>query len=165
MISVYLDNLNKNFGQWVELPLQADELEAVKKDLYYDEDEIIITAFEAPDHLAISEFDNLDCLNELAEKLDTLDRWDLDKWVAMIEYEGGGADRALDLLDRIDDVYLIDANNYYDLGYEILTETYDIDREVPEPFNNYIDFEAYGRDLILSGEFTFTSKGALHYCY
>lgn len=165
MIDIYLENINKNFGQWVFLPLDADELEAVKKDLHYDDDEIIITAYEAPDNLKISDYDSLDRLNELADRLNRLWNWERETLGAMLEVEPGGVDTALELLDRIDDVYLLNAQNYFDLGYELLHETYDLNRVMPEHLINYIDYEAYGRDLVLNGDFTLTSKGALSRIY
>ena len=46
-----------------------------------------------------------------------------------------------------DDIYLMENMDWYDLGYHILHEFYDI----PDFLDNYIDYERYGEELKFDG--------------
>ena len=109
LISVFLNtwaNYNENGadgGFWVELPCDLDEaLERLAESTgeEVDEMEVFINDFETDiNGLEISENTNISDLNDLAERLETLDKYDLEKLKAILEADGGSLENALDSID------------------------------------------------------------------
>lgn len=64
-------------------------------------------------------------------------------------------------LDNI--VYYPDCNDMSDLAYYLIEETGALG-EVPTHLQNYIDYEAYGRDLEIEGNYLVTSRGVFELC-
>ena len=60
-------------------------------------------------------------------------------------------------MEYIDDVIILDLDEptYFELGYAYVRNAYCDISELPrEILERYFDYEAFGRDLVLSGEFT-----------
>ena len=51
--------------------------------------------------------------------------------------------RVKDYSDWTDDIYLYKDQDWYDLGYNLMHESY----EIPDYLDNYIDYKRYGEDL------------------
>ena len=64
-------------------------------------------------------------------------------------------------LDNI--VYYPDCNDMSDLAYYLIEEAGALG-EVPTHLQNYIDYEAYGRDLEIEGNYLVTSRGVFELC-
>lgn len=107
LLKVFITNLGKYnegelIGEWVSLPVDESELEEVLERIGINEEyeEYFITDFETEiDGLNVDEYSNIEELNELAEQLESLDEYDLEKVGAIAEAYGA------ELQEAIDDMY------------------------------------------------------------
>ena len=151
-ISVFVTNLGKYnegklIGEWVDLPVSNSELEEVLERIGIDDEyeEYFITDYEAP--FKIDEYDNLDELNDLAERIDALR--DADAFVAALQaYD---IDEAIERVEKGDYIAYAGCRNMGDVAYEYLTEFGCVD--FPEWIRPYFDFDAYGRDMEIDSTF------------
>lgn len=169
MLNIFVNtwgNYNENGadgGEWVTLPMDPDELEETLEriaDAMGDNDpEWAIHDYEWGDNFdggEISEYDNIQELNEYAQRLADLDKWDREKYAAMIEYWG----RKYVDIDDIDDYSLYsDIETDYDLGYYWAVESGCYDLEKMGHLANYFDYESFGRDIRFEADGGFTSYG------
>ena len=155
-------------GEWVKFPTTAEEMQEVfkrigigeKDDFGYVYEEWFITDYDCNvDGLydKLGEYSNIDELNYLASKLDDMMQDDYNRFCAAV-YMGEHTDSIqslINLTENLDcyDVYA-DIGDDDDLGRYFLEEI-DVG-VVPEYLRNYIDYEAYGRDVRFSegGEYT-----------
>ena len=172
-LRIFLTNLGKYnegelVGEWVDLPTTRDEMKVVFNRLSIGKspyEEYFITDYESETITGLTEmlgeYENLDELNYLASRLDELDTYDTSVFEAAIE-AGIPRDIAdlIDLTNNLDDLILLtDVNDDEDLGYYYADELGCI--EIPENIKCYFDYEAYGRDIRLEGDGTFTMNGFL----
>lgn len=161
MLNIFLTNLGKYnegelVGEWVELPATDEELEAVKARIGINEEyeEYFITDFETDVHgLKVEEYSNLDELNELAEAIEE----DPEKAEALIYF---GYDTADEIKDNLDNIFYVTTpegceSDEEAVGYYYAEECGGLN--IPENIKSYFDYEAYGRDIMLEGQF-YTSK-------
>ena len=164
LISVFLNtwkNYNENGadgGFWIELPCDLDEaLERLAESTGEEvgEMEVFINDFETDiNGLEISENSNISDLNDLAERLEALDKYDLEKLEAILEADGGSLENAL---DNIDDYTYYANMSLEDVAYEIVDECYDL----PDIAQRYFDYAAFARDLGYDG-YTETENGVIY---
>jgi antirestriction protein len=108
----------------------------------------------------LGEYESIDELNYLAAMLADLDKNDLEKFEAVLEYEDytSNVEQLINLAQNLDcyDFYP-DVMNSKDLGiyYTGQLETLSI----PESLEHYIDYEAYGRDMAINEGGVFTKNG------
>ena len=87
MLKIYLTNLGKYnegylIGEWVELPVSDEELEKVLERIEIGGmyEETFITDYETDvDGVEVHEFDSIEELNELAETLEGLEDYDMER--------------------------------------------------------------------------------------
>ena len=166
-------------GEWVELPLSETELEEVMVNIgvaHYDKEgnfvpyvietdekgyeyvyeEYAIHDYETDLNISISEYSNLDNLNAIAENVE---KYELDYVNALLD------DGAIGMKDLIEgDLEEIMQNHTFielepnmneeqEVGYACVDEIYGgpeyLSKEILE---RYFDYEAFGRDILLSGE-------------
>jgi len=171
--AAFITNLGKYnegalVGEWVKFPTTAEELKKVferigigmKDDFGQTYEEWFITDYDCyVDGLydLLGEYDNLDELNYLASKLDDMSQDEYERFQAAMEVgdHTGSIQELIDLTENLDcyDVYP-DIHDHDDLGRYYIEELDAM--QVPEHLRNYIDYEAYGRDIALeeSGQFT-----------
>ena len=171
--AAFITNLGKYnegtlVGEWVKFPTTAEELKKVferigigaKDDFGQTYEEWFITDYDCyVDGLydLLGEYANLDELNYLASKLDDMSQDEYERFqVAMkIGDHTGSIQELINLTENLDcyDVYP-DIHDHDDLGRYYIEELDAM--QVPEHLRNYIDYEAYGRDIALeeSGQFT-----------
>lgn len=168
---IFLTNLGKYvegslIGEWVSLPIDEDELQKVFKRIKINEryEEWFITDYEVEVcgvGNAIGEYSSLTLLNEVAEKLDNLRDWEREKLQAIMEAESCSC--LTDLLETIENLdnwdLLSDVKGREDLGYYYAEECCCL--EVPENIKNYFDYEAFGRDIEMESNGSFTAYGYL----
>ena len=166
-------------GEWVELPLSETELEEVMVNIgvaHYDKEgnfvpyvietdekgyeyvyeEYAIHDYETDLNISISEYSNLDNLNTIAENVE---KYELDYVNALLD---DGAIGMKDLiegdLEEIMQNYTFvelepNMNEEQEVGYACVDEIYGgpeyLSKEILE---RYFDYEAFGRDILLSGE-------------
>ncbi|MHA5219062.1 antirestriction protein ArdA [Dysosmobacter sp. Phy] len=155
-------------GEWVKFPTTAEELKKVferigigaKDDFGQTYEEWFITDYDCyVDGLydLLGEYANLDELNYLASKLDDMSQDEYERFQAAMEIgdHTGSIQELINLTENLDcyDIYP-DIHDHDDLGRYYIEELDAM--QVPEHLRNYIDYEAYGRDIALeeSGQFT-----------
>ena len=171
--AAFITNLGKYnegdlVGEWVKFPTTAEELKKVferigigaKDDFGQTYEEWFITDYDCyVDGLydLLGEYANLDELNYLASKLDDMSQDEYERFQAVMEIgdHTGSIQELINLTENLDcyDVYP-DIHDHDDLGRYYIEELDAM--QVPEHLRNYIDYEAYGRDVALeeSGDFT-----------
>ena len=148
-------------GEWVKFPTTAEELQKVferigigsKDDFGHPYEEWFITDYDCyVDGLyeMLGEYENLDELNYLASKLEELDDHDYEHFQAAMQvsdYTGSVKD-LINLIDNLDKYEIYPGvDDYSDLGRYYIDEVGVM--EIPEHLANYIDYEAYGRDVAI----------------
>ena len=174
--AAFITNLGKYnegelVGEWVKFPTTTEELKEVfkrigigqKDDFGQPYEEWFITDYDCyVDGLysKLGEYENLDELNYLASKLDEMSESEYAQFQAGMEMGDhcGSLQEIINLTENLDcyEVYP-DIHDYDDLGRYYIEEL-DV-MQVPEHLQNYIDYEAYGRDVALEENGTFTDQG------
>ena len=174
--AAFITNLGKYnegelVGEWVKFPTTAEELKEVfkrigigqKDDFGQPYEEWFITDYDCyVDGLysKLGEYENLDELNYLASKLDEMSESEYAQFQAGMEMGDhcSSLQEIINLTENLDcyEVYP-DIHDYDDLGRYYIEEL-DV-MQVPEHLQNYIDYEAYGRDVALEENGTFTDQG------
>ena len=171
--AAFITNLGKYnegalVGEWVKFPTTAEEVKKVferigigaKDDFGQTYEEWFITDYDCyVDGLydLLGEYANLDELNYLASKLDDMSQDEYERFQVAMEIgdHAGSIQELINLTENLDcyDVYP-DIHDHDDLGRYYIEELDAM--QVPEHLRNYIDYEAYGRDIALeeSGQFT-----------
>ena len=171
--AAFITNLGKYnegtlVGEWVKFPTTAEELKKVferigigsKDEFGQTYEEWFITDYDCyVDGLydLLGEYANLDELNYLASKLDDMSQDEYERFQAAMEIgdHTGSIQELINLTENLDcyDIYP-DIHDHDDLGRYYIEELDTM--QVPEHLRNYIDYEAYGRDIALeeSGQFT-----------
>ena len=171
--AAFITNLGKYnegdlVGEWVKFPTTPEEMQKVferigigqKDDFGQPYEEWFITDYDCyVDGLydKLGEYENLDELNYLASKLDEMSQGEYEQFQAAIEIgdHSGSLQEIINLTENLDcyDIYP-DIHDHDDLGRYYIEELDAM--QVPEHLRNYIDYEAYGRDIALeeSGQFT-----------
>ena len=159
---VYVANLGKYnegemVGEWINLPATEEEMEELLNKIGINEkyEEIFIPDYENEFNYIINEYDNLDELNEIAYKLDNLTDYDKEILKAGLELWNFE-----DVFDNLDDFILMeDINTDYDLGYYWVEESGCYNLDNLGMLRNYINYEAFGRDIRFETDGGFTSYG------
>lgn len=171
--AAFITNLGKYnegelVGEWVKFPTTAEELKKVfdrigigqKDDFGQPYEEWFITDYDCYVgglYDKLGEYENLDELNYLASKLEEMGQGEYAQFQAAMEVgdHSGSLQEIINLTDNLDcyDLYP-SIQDYNDLGRYYIEELDAM--QVPEHLRNYIDYEAYGRDVALeeSGDFT-----------
>lgn len=159
----FITNLNaynkgELIGKWLEFPIDEDELSTVLEEIGINEDneETFFTDYECDlscfDPSSLDEFETIEDLNEIAEKLEEISNSDLDAEVnAGIEY-GMTINQAIDkALDG--EIVFVDENKNGNVDQNIAEAYIDsiggIQELSKETISRYIDFEYLGRDIRL----------------
>lgn len=141
---------------WIDLPIDEDDFQKALAEVkycndeqdFYDEcgnpyEEYFFSDYEnAPCELG--EYESLERLNEIAEKIEEYG----DIFLAILEAHG----ERYGLEEDPDNYYLVDADNDEDLGYYFAHEVGCID--IPDSLEPYFDYERYGRDISFDGIYT-----------
>ena len=160
LIEAYVTNLGKyaeygvEAGETLKFPATTEEVQALLKRIGVDGvryEEIFITAFDG-DVLGIcdclGEYESIDELNYLAHLLSELDTSELEKFEAVIdsgEYTGSVND-LINLTQNLDCFeFCPDIDDDEALGRMYVQDFGSI--QIPEHLIDYIDYEAYGRDM------------------
>lgn len=171
--AAFITNLGKYnegelVGEWVKFPTTYEDLQKVFErigigsadDFGNPYEEWFITDYDCyvgDLYDKLGEYENLDELNYLASKIDEMDRGEYNQFLAAMEVgdHSGSLQDIINLTENLDcyDIYP-DIEDYDDLGRYYIDELDAM--QVPEHLRNYIDYEAYGRDIALdeSGDFT-----------
>ena len=174
--AAFITNLGKYnegelVGEWVKFPTTAEELKEVfkrigigqKDDFGQPYEEWFITDYDCyVDGLysKLGEYESLDELNYLASKLDEMSESEYAQFQAGTEIGDhcGSLQEIINLTENLDcyEIYP-DIEDYDDLGRYYIEELDAM--QVPEHLKNYIDYEAYGRDVAMDENGSFTDQG------
>ena len=174
--AAFITNLGKYnegelVGEWVKFPTTAEEMKEVFKrigigqrdDFGQPYEEWFITDYDCyVDGLysKLGEYENLDELNYLASKLDEMSESEYAQFQAGMEMGDhcGSLQEIINLTENLDcyEVYP-HIHDYDDLGRYYIEELEVM--QVPEHLQNYIDYEAYGRDVAMDENGSFTDQG------
>lgn len=184
MLNIYIANLGKYnegelVGKWLELPATEQEINELMVKIglgYFDNEGEYVAGLEVDgifyeewaihdyetdiSGIEVGEWDNIWELSDMVEELDKLDKYDMKKVEAIMEYEGYGIMEAIDKMDEYQ--LYTDITNEYDLGYYWMVESGCY--EIPKHLENYIDYERFGRDITFDGRGMFTENGWLEAC-
>ena len=161
-------------GEWVKFPTTEEEMQKVferigigsKDEFGHVYEEWFITDYECPVHGVydmLGEYESLDKLNYLASRIDEMDKWDQEKFVAIME---AGCDEVSNIDDLINLTYNLDCYDFLpdvtdeeDLGRYYIEEAGIYDTKAMGNLANYIDFERFGRDVAMDENGRFTDEG------
>ena len=174
--AAFITNLGKYnegelVGEWVKFPTTAEEMKEVfkrigigqKDDFGNPYEEWFITDYDCyVDGLydKLGEYESLDELNYLASKLDEMSNSEYAQFQAGMEMGDhcGSLQEIINLTENLDcyEIYP-DIEDYDDLGRYYIDELEVM--QIPEHLQNYIDYEAYGRDVAMDENGSFTDQG------
>lgn len=161
MINIFITNLKKYnegelIGEWVELPINAEELKKVCERIGINEEyeEYFITDYEC-DFMKIGEYESISSLNEIAEKISELDEEEKKVVKALISECSYTIDEAIEKVNNGDYIIYYDCNDITDVAYQVVEECGYLN-DVPDTVARYFDYESFGRDLGMEGTFIFT---------
>ncbi|MPN08553.1 hypothetical protein SDC9_155836 [bioreactor metagenome] len=171
MLEAFVTNLGRYNegcldGELLKLPATTEDVQALLKRIHVDGvryEEIFITDYETDVsglYDCLGEYESIDELNYLASLLDDMDAGEQAKFEAALSY----GDYTGSVKDLINLAQNLDCYEYYpgisdedDLGRFYIEEMCTL--EVPEHLQNYIDYEAYGRDMSLDDNGQFVDGG------
>ena len=169
MLNIFVNtwgNYNENGadgGEWITLPMDADdlqkELEKIAAAMGDNDPEFAVHDYEWTcewEGREISEYENIEDLNEYAQKLDELSEWEQKVYAAAVEYWGA---QYVDPDDLDDYILYTDITDNYDLGYYWAVDSGCYNTDELGALGRYIDYEAFGRDIALEADGGFTSYG------
>ena len=174
--AAFITNLGKYnegelVGEWVRFPTTAEEMKKVferigigqKDDFGNPYEEWFISDYDCYVgnlYDKLGEYESLDELNYLAAKLDDMDRYEYNQFLAAMEMGDHcrNLQEIINLTENLDcyEVYS-HIEDYDDLGRYYIEELDAM--QVPEHLKNYIDYEAYGRDIAIDENGSFTEFG------
>ena len=174
--AAFITNLGKYnegelVGEWVKFPTTAEEMKEVFKrigigqrdDFGQPYEEWFITDYDCyVDGLydKLGEYESLDELNYLASKLEEMSDSEYAQFQAGMEMGDhcGSLQEIINLTENLDcyEIYP-HIEDYDDLGRYYIEELDAM--QVPEHLQNYIDYEAYGRDVAMDENGSFTDQG------
>ena len=183
MLKVFITNLgmyNEGVlcGEWIELPIEEEDLNEVfdkikichenkdgEKVNYYDSvgnpyEEFFFSSFETDiDGLEIPEHISIEDLNEMAEEIDNLDEEKQDILSGLLKEGGYSYEDAISIIDNQQYNVYYDCFDMSDVAEQVVEQCGYLD-EMPKHLRNYFDYEAYGRDLEIEGNFVYLGEGA-----
>ena len=161
MMNVYLTNLGKYnegelIGEWVELPVSQEELQKVFERIGINEEyeEYCITDYEC-DFYEVGEYESLDALNEMAERIEELDEEESEVVKVLMSELGYTLDEAIDKVNSGDYTIYSDCDDMTDLAYHVVDECGYLNN-VPDNVARYFDYDSFGRHLGIEGTYIFT---------
>jgi antirestriction protein len=174
MLNIYINtwgNYNENGadgGEWVTLPTEEGDLketlDRIAKNMGDFDPEFFINDYEWVTEISLRDIDeneNIEKLNEEMQALDALTQWEQETFCAAVEVFGYN-DVSVDDISNF--ALYKDITNDYDLGYYWAVESgcYDLDKM--GSLSNYIDYEAFGRDIRFESDGAFSSLGWVERC-
>ncbi|MBC2319212.1 antirestriction protein ArdA [Listeria booriae] len=152
-LAIYLTNLGKYnegalVGEWITLPIDAEKMQAVFQRIGLGEEYegYFITDYENSLGIKMEEYEDLDKLNYLANKLNGMYPYELEKYEAILAIDSTTAIADyINLTENMDCYYVIsNVDSKSDLGQFVMDELNSEILEQMGDFASYFDFEQYG---------------------
>ena len=171
MLEAFVTNLgryNEGYldGEFLKLPATTEEVQALLKRIHVDGvryEEVFITDYETDIsglYDCLGEHESIDELNYLASLLENMQEWEQQKFAAALELgeHTGSVKDLINVAQNLDCFeHYPDIEDEEDLGRYYIEEMCAL--EVPDHLQNYIDYEAYGRDMNLDENGSFVNGG------
>lgn len=172
IIRIYLANLaaynaGKLEGQWLDLPMDEDELREVINELTNNgKHDFAILDWETDYKIEISEYSDPYDLNNLAETIDELKDWEQEDIMYIMEAVDD-FEEALDVLKNGNYVVFHECYSYADVAREYIEMNGTLDElgKHKEWVERYFDYEKYGRDMRYNGILVDCGKGIWVWVY
>lgn len=167
----YITNLGKYnegalVGEYLKFPTTTEEVQALLKRIGIDGvryEEIFITDYDGdmPElYSGFGEYESIDELNYLASLLSEMDENDLEKFEAVLDTgeHSGSVKELINLTQNLDCFeFYSGITSEEELGRMYIQELDAI--QIPEHLIDYIDYEAYGRDVRINEGGSFSGNG------
>ena len=153
-------------GEYLKFPTTTEEVQALLKRIGIDGvryEEIFITDYDGdmPELYAnFGEYESIDELNYLASLLSEMDENDLEKFEAVLDTgeHSGSVKELINLTQNLDCFeFYSGITSEEELGRMYIQELDAI--QIPEHLIDYIDYEAYGRDVRINEGGSFSGNG------
>lgn len=160
---VYITNLGKYnegelVGEWFTPPIDFEEVKE-RIGLNNEYEEYVIHDWELP--FDISEYTSIEDINRLCSMVEELASMKIGD--AIRDVQNAFFSNFQELYEHKDDIICYpECNDMTDVAYYLINECGALG-EIPNSIENYIDYEAYGRDLEISGNFVITNHGVFEY--
>lgn len=159
-MKIFLTNLGKYnegelIGEWVEVPASQEELKKVFERIGINEEyeEYFITDYEC-DLYEVGEYENIDKLNDIAERIKELDEEKSKVVKALMQKLDYTLYEAIDKVNSGDYMIYNDCENMTDVAYQVVEECGYLEN-VPDNVARYFDYESFGRELEIEGNYIF----------
>lgn len=162
-MQVYIANLGKYnegelVGAWFTPPIDIEDMKE-KIGLNGEYEEYAVHDYELP--FEIDEYTPISEINRLCAMVQELEGSPI--YHELSEIQSYWFDSLEELLEHKDDIICYaDCEDMADVARYFVEET-GAPGEVPAHLQNYIDYEAFGRDLEINGNFLVTSHGVFEY--
>lgn len=162
-MKIYVANLGKYnegelVGAWFTPPIDYDDMKE-RIGLNAEYEEYAIHDYELP--FDIGEYTPIDEINRLCELIEEIDGTPL--YHELKEIQNTWFSNLEELLENKDDIVCYeDCDSMEDVARYYVEETGQLG-EVPSNFQNYIDYQALGRDMEIEGNYLVTSHGVFEY--
>lgn len=162
-MQVYIANLGKYnegelVGAWFTPPIDMEDVKE-RIGLNGEYEEIAIHDYELP--FEVNEYTPITEVNRLCGMVSELEGTAL--YHVLSDVQGYWFGSLEELLEHQDDIiHYADCETMSDVAYYFVEETGALG-EVPGHLQNYIDYDALGRDLEINGSFLETSHGIFEY--
>lgn len=163
-------NEGQLIGEWVRLPTTPETVQAVFQRIgvgcpSYEEYFIADYTFHVDGlYNKLGEYEDLDELNYLTAQIAELEPDELQVFQAAAIH-GDNASSVKDLINLTKNLdgytFCPDIHSEEDYGYYLIDECETL--QVPEELKGYIDYEAYGRDVVIEESGEFTARGYISY--
>lgn len=162
MLNIFVNtwgNYNENGadgGEWITLPMSEEELkeklEAIAQAIGDTDPEFCIHDYEYTGEIEleeISEYTNIQQINELCNEAAALEEYELEEIAAAIEAFGYSFKEAMETQQGNGFIFYA-GQDLEDVAYELVEECY-FTKKTPEIFKTYFDYKAFARDLGFDG--------------
>lgn len=165
MLNIFVNtwgNYNENGadgGEWISLPMEQEELEAkleaIAQAMNDEDPEFCIHDYEYTGEIEleeISEYTNIQQINELCNEAAALEEYELEEIAAAIDAFGYNFKEAMEKQQKGRFVFY-SGMDLSDVAHEMADEMmgcYDL-KEIPKLLQAYFDYEAFARDLGFDG--------------
>ena len=162
-MSVYVVNLGKYnegelIGDWFVPPIDWEDVKN-RIGLNNEYEEYAIHDWQLP--FDINEYTSIEEINYLYDMVEELLSTDIGE--VIYDIQNTFFSSLKELYENKDNIiYYSECYSMEDVAYYLINEL-SVLGEIPVVIQNYIDYEAYGRDLEFSSNFVITTKGVFEY--
>lgn len=140
--------------KWLDLPFTETELEDALREIGVGDEyeEIFISDYEFEFDYEIGEYEDLETLNEMFQQIEEFDSEFYDVANAYFSIRNNDLQSAIDVYENGEYIIYNDCSDMSEVAEQVLLESGELD-SIPDHLQSYFDYEAYGRDMDLEGDF------------